>query len=177
MSKILSLDLDETLISSVYAAIPERYPDFDLRPYVVYKRPYVNEFLDWAYDNFDQIGVFTTATKNYAEVVVENVFGDRPLAFMFTRKDCVDPEPNMGIYATFARDYYKDATKILQATKSTLKDLYIVDDKINVYHPVVVQNATVVVARRFAIHTYRNTDEDGLLIVREQLEKLLSERE
>ena len=176
----LSLDLDETLISSVRSPIPERKPDFLIPPYVAYKRPGVDEFLDWAYSTFTSIGIYTTATKSYADVVIENVFAGRPLSCAFTRHDCVEYDPDGspmdGGYSYYNKQYYKDVVKVLAATKSCLPDLYIVDDKIDVYAQSVVRHGKIVVARRYEIHNYRNLDENGLLMVRHELETLLRER-
>ena len=91
----LILDLDQTLISG------EAYEDLDLKKYKkkdklftsndmegfykIYSRPYLQEFLDYAFSNFNVI-IWTAATKDYALFIIEKIIinnkPDRKLDFI-----------------------------------------------------------------------------------------------
>jgi TFIIF-interacting CTD phosphatase-like protein len=88
MKKInLVLDLDNTLICSVpmkevrtmernnHKSLSKlRYRDMD-DIYRVFYRPYLDEFLSYAFKNFD-VTVWTAATKDYASFIVDNIITD-----------------------------------------------------------------------------------------------------
>lgn len=84
----LLLDLDQTLISA------EPVEEIDMKKYKeksgkfrmdnmdgyynVYSRPYLQEFLDYAFKNFN-VSVWTAASKDYALFIVEKILlNDRP---------------------------------------------------------------------------------------------------
>lgn len=82
-SLLLVLDLDETLIAST-----DRdgfgYPhDFEVFGYPVYKRPFLNVFMETCYA-VGSVAVWTNAQPDYASQIVAQVFGERPLRFFFT---------------------------------------------------------------------------------------------
>jgi TFIIF-interacting CTD phosphatase-like protein len=88
MKKInLVLDLDNTLICSVpmkevrtmernnHKSLSElKYKDMD-DIYRVFYRPYLDEFLTYAFENFD-VTVWTAASKDYASFIVDNIMID-----------------------------------------------------------------------------------------------------
>jgi hypothetical protein len=97
------LDLDNTLLcavpfdyisSSTYKIYSEKlkYTDFyfEEKPlYRIYLRPYLEDFLDYLFDEFN-VSVFTNAEKDYADFVVKNIiFGNstqhRKIDFVFYR--------------------------------------------------------------------------------------------
>jgi hypothetical protein len=97
------LDLDNTLLcavpfdyisSSTYKIYSEKlkYTDFyfEEKPlYRIYLRPYLEDFLDYLFDEFN-VSVFTNAEKDYADFVIKNIiFGKstqhRKLDFVFYR--------------------------------------------------------------------------------------------
>lgn len=74
------LDLDQTLISSEatedhnFEKYKEkskkfRYDDMD-GYYIVYSRPYLQDFLDYIFENF-KVTVWTAASKDYALFIIE----------------------------------------------------------------------------------------------------------
>ena len=70
--KFLILDLDETLIHATEQPLIHQ-ADFETELYYVYKRPYVEEFLEFCFANF-RVGVWTTAGEEFARDVVKNIF-------------------------------------------------------------------------------------------------------
>jgi RNA polymerase II subunit A small phosphatase-like protein len=86
-SKILILDLDETLIYATEQSL-ERKSDFLVGQYFVYTRPFLVSFLAFCFENFD-VAVWTTATKAYAEEILKTILKDnQKLLFVWTRDRC-----------------------------------------------------------------------------------------
>lgn len=86
--KLLVLDLDETLIYATEEPLP-RPEDFTVGQYFVYKRPDVDEFLQYCRAHF-LMAVWTSSTRLYAQEVVAKLFpADYPLQFVFARDRCV----------------------------------------------------------------------------------------
>lgn len=97
----LILDLDQTLISG------EPMEDLDLRKYknksklfdsanmdgyyMIYSRPYLQEFLDYVFKNFN-VTVWTAASKDYALFIIEKIIlkdkPERKLDFIFFSYHC-----------------------------------------------------------------------------------------
>jgi TFIIF-interacting CTD phosphatase-like protein len=85
MSKInLVLDLDNTLISSISFREMKRLKNLDKRKlkykvmhkdYRVYYRPYLAEFLEYAFANF-HVTVWTAASRDYAAFIIDNILID-----------------------------------------------------------------------------------------------------
>lgn len=85
MSKInLVLDLDNTLISSISFREMKRLKNLDKRNlkykvmekyYHVYYRPYLAEFLEYAFANF-HVTVWTAASRDYAAFIIDNILID-----------------------------------------------------------------------------------------------------
>jgi len=132
MKKLLILDLDETLIHT------EKFPvdylesgtyDFKLEipnksyEYFTIKRPFLKEFLNYVFDNFD-VAVWTAAGKDYAKNVLINIgIDESKLKFFYTEENCT-------IKLNYeSGDYY--GVKNLNKLKNKgfdLKDVLIVDD-------------------------------------------------
>ncbi len=87
--KLLILDLDETLIHASEKRLSRESDFIVVNKYFVYKRPLVEKFLTWAFDNF-KVAVWTSATENYAAEIVENVFSpfQNKLSFVWSRARC-----------------------------------------------------------------------------------------
>ena len=81
------LDLDETLIFAEETPL-EREADFLVGQFFVYKRPHLQEFIEFCTENFD-VAVWTSSTRNYATKIVEEIF-PKPLelAFFLSRERC-----------------------------------------------------------------------------------------
>lgn len=69
---LLILDLDETLVHASEVPLG-RAADFRVGPYHVYRRPHLDEFLDICARDF-QVAVWSSASDNYAEAVVREIF-------------------------------------------------------------------------------------------------------
>lgn len=85
--KLLILDLDETLVYATEEKL-ERQEDFTIGEYIVYKRPYLQEFIAFCLENFD-VAVWTSSTQNYAIKIVEEIFQNpNELKFLWSRLRC-----------------------------------------------------------------------------------------
>lgn len=119
--KLLILDLDETLIHATEEPLTHQ-ADFKTELYSVYKRPFVDRFLAFCFQNF-KVGVWTTAGKEFAEEVVQNIFADYTLEFLWSYQRCTrifDPE-TLDVY------YIKNLKK-LKRKGYHLKEMIMVDD-------------------------------------------------
>lgn len=100
MTRLVILDLDETLISSasstefIYDLERDKLDKFryfkTLGSYTTFVRPHLDDFLDVLFKNFD-VAVWTAATGEYAKVIIEKCIltkPDRELKFVFHREHC-----------------------------------------------------------------------------------------
>jgi Dullard-like phosphatase family protein len=106
---LLVLDLDETLIYASEQELEGLAWDFRASGYYVYKRPHVDEFLSYCARSFEEVAVWTSASRGYALQVVARLFGaDYPLSWVWASERCTrrfDPE-------RMAYDWVKDLRKI-----------------------------------------------------------------
>ena len=133
--KLLILDLDETLIHT--ECVPDdqshlfeydfKMPSDKGSSYYTKKRPFLSQFLDYAFDNFD-VAVWTAAGLDYATLVLENIGVDKTkLKFFYTKENCtlrLDYE-----YGPHSGQYYgiKNLNKIKKKGYN-LDEVLIVDD-------------------------------------------------
>ncbi len=118
---LLILDLDETLIFADELPI-SRPCDFQFEQYYFYKRPYLEEFLREVRESYN-IAVWTAASADYAECVLEKIFDEINLEFVWSRKRCtlrMDPE-------NVERFWLKDLKKVKRRGYS-LNRTIMVDD-------------------------------------------------
>lgn len=97
MKPLLILDIDETLIHTDTAPLEyEKYLNFDFKfkgnnsksLYYTKKRPYLDEFLNYAFQNFD-IAIWTAAGVEYAEEILKGIGLDKSkLKFLYTQENC-----------------------------------------------------------------------------------------
>ena len=84
---LLILDLDETLIHSSRTRLLNA-EDFTFDDYFVYKRPYLNKFLEGISKHF-QLGVWSTAGDEYVTEIVRYIKRETiDLAFCWGRSKC-----------------------------------------------------------------------------------------
>ncbi len=86
--KLLILDLDETLIFSSLTKLsfPE---DFLVGEYFVYKRPGLENFLEFIQANY-QLAIWSSSSSDYAQSIVEDIFVHSDiLKFLWARERCV----------------------------------------------------------------------------------------
>jgi Dullard-like phosphatase family protein len=85
--KLLILDIDETLIYATETPLT-RSEDFHVGPYHVYKRPYVDAFLDQVFAWYT-VAVWTTSTETYAAEIVRQLFpAEHQPTFVWSRERC-----------------------------------------------------------------------------------------
>lgn len=87
MKTLALLDLDHTLIYGSYAPTEETELLFSYSTYLkVYKRPFVDAFVEKLNQTFDTIIVFTTAKEDYAQEIIRLLRID--CAKLLSRVDC-----------------------------------------------------------------------------------------
>ena len=124
MRKLLILDVDETLIFATEEPL-SRIADFTVgNKYNVYKRPFVEQFLAWCFENFE-VAVWTSATEDYAAEVLANIIPQTQsnLAFVWSRERCT-PSLDVESRETF---WEKKLTK-LRRRGYNLENVIVVDD-------------------------------------------------
>ena len=97
MTKHLILDIDSTLIDSdfvdvgcIYKTLPSGIN--------IYPRPYLREFMKFAFDNFESVSLWTAGSSDWADVIVDDILSDfmpSNVAFRF-----IWTRVKMGIYWT-----------------------------------------------------------------------------
>lgn len=101
------MDIDETLLHASETPLEFKH-DFIAGQYFVYLRPYLQLFLEFAFQHFD-VAVWTSSNETYANHVVSRVFRDgMSPRFVWSRHRCTtkfDPE-------TWQYDYIKDLKKV-----------------------------------------------------------------
>lgn len=120
--KLLILDLDETLVYATEEKL-EHQEDFVVGQYYVYKRPFLQEFIQFCLENFD-VAVWTTSTSNYAAEIVANVFPNpSDLKFLWSRLRCTISfdEEERG-------NFYEKKMKKVRSRGYELKKVIVVDD-------------------------------------------------
>lgn len=83
---LLILDIDETLVHATEAPLDIPH-DFSFSRYFVYKRPHLDEFIDFCMDRFD-VALWTSSTAGYAAIMADELFKNKHLQFVWSRKRC-----------------------------------------------------------------------------------------
>jgi RNA polymerase II subunit A small phosphatase-like protein len=87
LKKLIILDLDETLIHATETPL-EHPADFQIEPYHVYKRPFLESFLFWCFEWFE-VAIWTSSSPSYAKTIVSTIFDDlTQLAFVWDSRRC-----------------------------------------------------------------------------------------
>jgi len=119
MKNLYLLDLDHTLIYGSYSESEKVELLFEYSQYLkVYKRPFVNDFVNKLNNLNGDIIVYTTAKKDYANKICR-LLKINTLNIL-TRKDCKSKDDK----------YYK---KFLPSWGNTFDNIYIIDDSPNVW--------------------------------------------
>lgn len=125
--KLLILDLDETLIYATEESL-ERKSDFRVGQYFVYKRPFVETFLRFCFENYE-VAVWTTATKSYAEEIFKVILKtEYKLQFLWTRERCTLSFDEDEREHFFVKRMYK-----IRRHGYKLESVIVVDDSPNVW--------------------------------------------
>ena len=134
--KLLILDLDECLIHSVHKTQVSEMSynfyknSFDVldEMYRTMKRPHLEDFLNYAFDNFN-VAVWTAAGADYASEILKNIgINEADLAFFYSEKNCTPKYDygdgwGMGHYI-----YYKNISK-LKKRGFDMEKILMIDDK------------------------------------------------
>lgn len=73
------LDIDKTLIDTINVPDPKNHslypkPDYVYKGiFLVYKRPYLREFLEFVFENFETVSIWTNATLEWLYTVVDEI--------------------------------------------------------------------------------------------------------
>lgn len=123
---LLILDLDETLIHAVDEPL-EYSPDFSIENQLIYRRPYLTEFLHECDTVFD-IAVWSSGSSEYVNAIVGTLFPEKRPALIWSRDRCAerrDPETDI----TF---YKKDLKKIARQGYPLSRTIIVEDNPQNV---------------------------------------------
>lgn len=133
MSKLLILDIDETLIHSESFTGPDylekntydfSFPLGDDKWCYTLKRPFLDEFLNYAFTNF-KVAIWTAAGLDYAnEILSKCGINKDKLEFFWTNEKCT-------MRFDFSKDQYygvKNLSKVKDSFGFNLNDILIVDD-------------------------------------------------
>jgi Dullard-like phosphatase family protein len=135
LDKLLILDMDETLIHTERFEdnyLPEGSYDFkfpihgkyDEKWYYTIKRPFLDEFLKYAFDNF-KVAVWTAGGSDYAGEVMKGIGIDtKKLEFFWTRERCTIKYD----YMTMQNYGQKNLLKVHRSFGWNLDKVLIVDD-------------------------------------------------
>jgi RNA polymerase II subunit A small phosphatase-like protein len=94
----------------------------------VYKRPGVDRFLENCLKRFE-VGVWTSATRDYAQEIIRNLFGDiRKLSFLWCREKCTPRINNDENSLTFRSRYYVKDLKKFKKKGYPLEKIIVVED-------------------------------------------------
>jgi phosphoglycolate phosphatase-like HAD superfamily hydrolase len=90
--KVIALDIDRTLVDSVLTRRikeewKEKFEWFIYDEYTVFLRPKVREFIDFLFENNYTVGIFTAGSNNYATKIVDHLFKDYKLYFVFSNEE------------------------------------------------------------------------------------------
>ncbi len=86
---LLVLDLDETLVHASEAPL-DRRADFTVFGYHVYRRPHLDAFLASVAQSYD-LAVWSSASDDYVERIVGEIFGSAALHFVWGRSRATLP--------------------------------------------------------------------------------------
>ena len=157
---LLILDLDETLIHATTTQLSSA-PNFQVFKYLVYKRPFLEDFLTTCNQFFD-LAVWSSASDDYVKEIVENIFPENlPLKFVWGRSRCTPKSQNQinefGYYDGF--DHYHYNKHLIKVKKQgyDLRRVLIVEDT-----PSKVANSY---GNAIYIKEYKGEKEDNYLLL------------
>jgi RNA polymerase II subunit A small phosphatase-like protein len=106
MKQLLILDIDETLLHATEKELPHHH-DFVAEQYFVYLRPCLNDFLNFAFDNF-HVAIWTSSNERYAEYIARKIIPlGQQLTFRWSRDRCTAKFN----HETWEYEYIKDLKK------------------------------------------------------------------
>ncbi len=131
MKKYLILDIDETLVHATENSLG-RNCDFETDLYMVYKRPYVDTFLEYCFENFN-VAIWTSAGEEFAQSIVKALISNHGTPdFVWSHKRCT-PRLNPNTFETIPvknldkvkkKGYHLDHTIMIDDTPEKLQNHY-----------------------------------------------------
>lgn len=130
---LLILDLDETLIHATEKKLATEH-DFTVFDYFVYKRPFLDQFIEQCDQIFD-LAVWSSASEDYVQEIVKHIFlEDINLKFVWSRNRCT-PKISLQLddfynYSLDVNSYYGYTKQLKKVRRKgfSLKQVLIVDD-------------------------------------------------
>ena len=147
MSHHIVLDIDGTLMDSSTNKIEGVKPHFgvmnDETIYYFYKRPYLDEFIEFCFEEFDSVSLWTAGDKfwldNFTKNIIKKKYSDKFL-FTYHRDRCTSRNYSEGCYKSVYDQVVvtKKMKKIWKTKKAKLNgitkdNLLIVDDTPQTY--------------------------------------------
>ena len=125
-TKLLVLDLDETLIHALDREDPELPwpPDRHVARFRLYLRPGAREFMAEALERFVAVGVWTSANREYAIAMLERIVDRSQLRFIYDRSHCT---PKRDI--DYDERYWVKDVRKLDGFGFDKSQILVVDDK------------------------------------------------
>lgn len=177
--KILILDLDQTIISAEVleefneVKHKDKIPKFDHVNldgyYIIFQRPNLQEFLDFAFQNF-KVMVWTAATKDYGLFVIKS---------FITNKEGRELELILFDYHCDISEKLHKSPKKLSILSENFRlagyeptNIFIIDDYDEVYKP---QVENCIMVKPFYFEDENSENDDYLLKLKDKLQKALSE--
>lgn len=127
------LDIDETLIHSS-GSIQDENRDFFCMGYDVYKRPHLDTFLNFVFNNH-KVGFFTSAELDYANIILNNILTEEQkeqTLFIHDREFCdIVVEEIYSIYNHGGANFkvYKNLKKVFRRSGVNKHKTIAIDDK------------------------------------------------
>lgn len=129
---LVILDIDETLVYSTKTKLDIDH-DFKLGDYFVYKRPYLDDFIDFVFHNFS-LAIWSSATDDYVREITEKLGLEDKAVFCWARSkatfksqflgDLIDEE----IIESDDHQYYIKRLKKVKKLGFHLNKILIIDD-------------------------------------------------
>ena len=122
------LDVDETLIYASKEKLT-RDPDFEVFDYNVYKRPYLNEFVNKLEKSYD-IAIWSSAGNDYVNSIISQLNLDVEIQFIWGRNETTQKRQLIDYYET-GNDtelYYVKSLKKVKRKGYELERILIIDD-------------------------------------------------
>ncbi len=130
---LLILDVDETLIYATEKKL-NQHSDFEIFGYYIYKRPFLNEFLNAIKDDF-LIAIWSSASDEYVNEVIKRIIpNDVSLEFIWGRSRCTYKRniqtDEYGYYDSEINNHYHYIKPLKKLKKKgyALNRILIVDD-------------------------------------------------
>lgn len=173
------LDLDETLIYSVdkynlkldknmkseYSILSKKFKVYSMSSdYFVCERPYLQDFLDFLFDNFN-VSIWTAASKEYAIFIINKIILKNPkrkLDYVQFSSHCDQSEKQTGCL--------KHLDKFFHIPYYNAKNTIIIDDNENVFEK---QSNQVIHIKPFSLFNFDADKDTTLQIIQSKLEKMI----